>query len=116
MRKRKRPVVIPAHPRQRRRVISRRVLRPVVAVATPSATYTRSPTSRPPRFLPINHPRREQRLPSQRSANPDRDAIQKIAPRNRALHAQLPILLLFTHSTDLTGGNQRQRYSTTKLD
>jgi hypothetical protein len=97
MRVRKRPVVIPAHPRQRRRVISRRILRPVTAVATPSATYTRRPTAHTPGFLTINHTRREQRLSSQRSANPDRDTIQKIAPRNRAPHAQFPILLFFSH-------------------
>src|ERR1700674_1146815 len=71
-----RAVVIAAYPCQRRRIVASGLLR---------SSFLRDQG-------------RKRRISNQQPARADRHAIQKIPPRNRAMHAQLTLFLLLTHA------------------
>src|SRR5208282_4546892 len=81
MRERKRSVMIPAYSRQRRGIVIRRFLGRVVVKRRGSQQRIGA-----------------KRTARQRPSHTDSNAIQKIAPRKRAMHPQFAILLLFTHA------------------
>ena len=77
MREGKGAIVIPAHAGQRGRIIIGGLFRRVLLAA-----------------------HRQQRLRDQRAADADSDTVQEIAPRNRAVHAQVPVSFLIAHRVE----------------